>query len=365
MATLRSTSPWRFLVTDLQHNVLGDLPVRNVKISEEINDPVTISGVLSLTDAKTNRALLDPARTKIWALLNGVPKFACILWTIRPTIPGDGMQLATSDDLSYFHARVLRVTKVYAADDQGAIVKDLLDYAQAIPGGDIGMIVPSVSTGVDRDRTWYHYERPIIGKLISQMAEVIDGFDFWVEAGGNLEDGLTTTFRLEYPQRGGANGLRWRGHYGQAGNTIVSVNGLESADTMSNTISAIGMGEGDRMLYTEAVDESSLALGYPVLEDVITLKDVNIYDTLQGHADEYLRLHLRPPRTFKLGLRRGHPDTDLDAFTVGDMVSLDIQWGYYEVSDFTQLWRVQDRDIDIDDNTGATDITVTVTEVLD
>lgn len=89
-------------------------------------------------------------------------------------------------------------TLVYTADDQSDIFWGLINDTQARDGGDLSITRGlGTVTGVTRDRTFEAGKN--IGEALTQLGEVIDGFDWDIDA--NLQA------NVYYPERGGNAGV--------------------------------------------------------------------------------------------------------------------------------------------------------------
>jgi hypothetical protein len=357
---------YEYIVTDLDGEVLGNLPLASVVLSEDLNRPVTLTAQIGLRHPKATRTLIDPLLRKVWAVRDGVTVFGGLLWAADPDTASDRLGLKCADDLAYFYARTIRSDRVFTNQDQVQIAYALLVVAQLEPSGNIGLTVPAITpTGVLRDRTYYGYELANVGVCLENLASVENGFDYSVLPGGSVETGFTQTWQTHYPQRGVETGNRWtlREPVAAGSTLIAGLSGSDSGEQSVNRMDAVGAGEGLTMLRATATDTASLAAGYPLLDGVTTYKDVSVAATLAAHAREDLRVRVKPPRTYKATLRPDHPDTQPTSFSVGDRVSLDAKWGYLDI-DGSGRWRVINRTIRVLDNTGDDRVEVVLQEVL-
>jgi hypothetical protein len=108
-------------------------------------------------------------------------------------------QFSAVDYRGMLHRRILWEPRLYGAPvpeasvDQTDIAWDLINYTQALPNGDLGITRgSSTPTGRTRDR---EYEAgQVIGSLLDNLSDVIDGFDYEVSP--------EKVFNLYYPERG-------------------------------------------------------------------------------------------------------------------------------------------------------------------
>lgn len=136
-----------------------------------------------------------------------------------------------------------------------------------------------------RDRTYNGFELQKIGKLVDDLANVENGFDYAITT-ALVSDAPVSTFRGHYPRRGRAwaeNGITFI-----LGQNLRSFSRRETAPT--TTLRAVGAGEGVDMLVATANRADLITDGWPILERANRdHKDVTIQTTLQGHANRHVR----------------------------------------------------------------------------
>lgn len=294
-----------------------------------LNGAASIAGTISTTTApsKVTRANLDPGRSAIHVERDGVIVWSGILWTARADVASAVVEVGGEGWWSYFRRRLVRVTRTYSAADQLFIARDLINYAQAQPGGNVGVLVGTETSGVGRDRTYYSYERKGIAEAVEQLAAVTNGFDFAIDVA--YESGvITKRFRPAYPRRGRTTAIVF-----ELGTNLESLSQEIDATRQANQIDAIGAGEGDAMLIATATDTSQLA-SYPLTEDVIALKDVSVTSTLVGHAALEVAARVAPVmRLPTLVAHQASPDVSLGAFITGDTITVKGSDGYVSVNE--------------------------------
>lgn len=341
---------YRYLVGDLApasgNGLREEIPFSDVKYGDVLNRPGGFSATIPLRHPKATRANLDPGRTAIHVERDGNLRWSGILWAAQASVEAGTLSVAGQGWWSYFRGadgqrgRLLRITKTYTAVDQLAIARDLVNYAQAQAGGNLGIIVGAETGGTLRDQTWYHYERKNIGTTIEQLAARQGGFDFAIETGYDAGGIIRKTFTLYQPRRGRVTPLIWE--------LGVNLEGLAvgvDATKAANQLDALGNGEGDSMLIATVSDPSQLA-SYPLLEDVVALKDVSVPATLQGQAA--LRLAGEAEPVVSVGpllARQANPDTALGTFITGDSVKVRGQDGWINVD---ELMRIQAIEVSVD-----------------
>lgn len=335
---------YRYLVGDLNptapsNGLRDEIPFDTVRFSHVLNRPGGFSATLPLRHAKATRTNLDPGKTAVHIERDGVLVWSGILWTARANVEGAALDLGGEGWWSYFRRRLIRTTKTFTAADQFLIARTLINDAQAVGGGNVGIAVGTETSGVTRDRTYYHYERKNVGEAVEQLAGVDNGFDFAVDV-AYVSGVITKTFRLHFPRRGRTTAIVL-----DLGTNIEGISQEVDATRQANQIDALGAGEGDAMLIATAADTSQLA-NYPLLEDVIALKDVSVVGTLQGHAALETAARVKPVmRMPTLLAHQASPDVGLGSFITGDIVTVRGSDGYLSVD---EAMRIMEYSVSID-----------------
>lgn len=354
---------YRYLVGDLAPNsgngIREEMPFSSVKYSHVLNAPGAFSASIGHRNAKATRTNLDPARTAIHVERDGVIVWSGILWTARAGSQAGKLDLAGEGWWSYFRRRRIRTgtggptpstasARIYTAQDQLFIARDLISYAQSVGGGSVGVTVGTELTtdngGVQqlRDRTFYAYERKPIGEAVEQLSAVQGGFDFAIDVAYDGTGTIIKTLRFGYPRRGRITDLVW-----QLGANLEDLTQAVDGAKQANLVEALGAGDGDAMLITTSVDTSQLAV-YPLLEDTISRKDVSMASTLQAHADAELKNRSRPVATLPTLLARpAAPDTTLGSFITGDSLTVRGSDGWISVD---ERMRIMSWEVSVDEN---------------
>lgn len=332
---------YRHLVADLLTGTLREeIPFSTVKYSHVLNRPGGFAATLPLRHPKATRANLDPGRTAVYVERDGVIVWGGILWTAKASVEGATVEVGGEGFWSYFRRRLVRTTKAYAAADQCFIARDLVAYAQAQAGGDLGVVVGTETSGVLRDRTYWHYERKNVGEAVEQLAAVQGGFDFNVDVAwvGGV---VTKTLQVQYPRRGRATATVF-----ELGSNIEGLDQEIDATRQANVLDGLGAGEGSSMLIA-TVSDLSVVPPYPLLEDVVTYKDTSVATTLQLSALGELVARSTPVERLPTLLAHAGPDTVIGSFITGDTVTVRGTAGYLSVD---QQMRITNYEVTVDQN---------------
>ena len=281
-----------------------------------------------------------PGRIGIFIERDAVVVWSGILWTLNLDVGNNTATGACEGWHSYFARRFLRATKVYSAstDDQAFIAKDLIDWAQAQSGGDIGVSTADVvNTGIKRDRTYYGYERKNIGELVEQLGEVENGFD-WYYSTAKTNGTYDTRFLILYPTTGRVTPVRF-----EMGANVELLKCTVDSTSMAHRVEATGAGEGIHIRSANAVDAASL-LSFPLLEDQLSFSDVTSTTTLGQHANKRLALTKKPVIIPTLSV---NPDADpaFGSYSVGDQVRVA---GSYGLLDLDAQYRITTISVSVD-----------------
>lgn len=328
-----------FVCNAFTGDILEQLPFSTFEFDRIRNKPGGWTADISYRNPKLTTGLIAPWTRSVFAELEGT-----ILWGGLLTTTGlasDGpYKLGGAGFFEYYREgrRVLRdrggMTYATGANDyiiefagveQFDIVSDFLAHAADFAGpanlgyDEVRYHGPGQDdpSGVDRDRTYYTYERKGIGEAIEQMAEVIDGFDF-SESYAFSTDGsrIERYLDLWYPYKGNDQVTIFA-----LGNNVVLLNRDVDGLAQATRVTSTGDGEDDAQLQREAVNgDTELPDGYlPMLEATTSYSDVSIPSTLTAHAEFDAGQLKNPVDSVELEVQKGI-DVVLGEFDWGDSV---------------------------------------------
>lgn len=295
------------LLTD---ELLAELPLSGVSYSTELNGIGTLSATIPYSDETLPLgpdAASVPSRTTLYVDRDGVIVWAGIIWT-RKLVKG-GKEIQAAELLSYYQHRHVKTTlstdtslvlnpayvpagqRLYS--DQKFTVWSLFQYAHAQASGNPGIstnLLTGTGHGVQRQATYFGFERPEIYKLISELAGADDGFDFGVEVGWNpvANNQPPTRYkraRTWFPRRGrtaAESGLVFT--KGGVASNILDFDWPENGVDLATEISGLGEGTGEAKVTAVVQDADLLASGWPLLEAVTTYDGVIDQAQINGLA---------------------------------------------------------------------------------
>jgi hypothetical protein len=323
---------YRWLAYDLRTNVaLEEVPLTGVRYGGVLGGSAPFSAAMSVPEdnaplAAALVAATTPERTIIYPERNGV-------------LIGDGGYIVWGRDLASEGpvrltgaavASILRRNRIvadlaFAAEDQFTIAQALVNHLQDDqPGGDVGIVVGTDTCGVDRDRTYWAYERKNIGDALAQLAAVDNGFEWAIDLAwsGDAEPVPTKTLNLSYPRRGRA--VSATGLIFESGKNIVNYRLREDGTRSARSVDAIGGGDGSDMRISTATRTDLIDAGWPLTAATVAHKDVIEQDTLDGHALDAVTGRAATPTFWDVWVDADDPESGIGQWITGDEVRLHI-----------------------------------------
>lgn len=139
------------------------LPVTDLEFGPELSGPGSLTGTLSPRLVASNPTLADPGTTLIYVESAGQIQWGGIVWDVRTS--GNDYQIEAASWSSYLMKRFdldgehgARGPYVYT--DRCQVIRNIWDYAQGIPDGDLNVTVDattSTSKVGTPDDVWHSY----------------------------------------------------------------------------------------------------------------------------------------------------------------------------------------------------------------
>ena len=319
------TTTYRYLFADLLTNeIIAELPLTGVSFTQQLNQSGTLNGHLllsALNSAEFNvNASTIPGRSAIYVDRNGDLIWGGIIWNRTYNSAEQVLSLTAREFESYFERRRISTTDTFTNTDQLVIARTLIDDAQLVPSGDIGVITGSETSGVLIDRVYYDYELKNVYQAIQDLSRADDGFDFLIDVSYDpITDEPIKTLVLGYPRTGviyDLNDAEALVFIFPAGN-IVEYEYPEDASIAANTIFALGAGSNEGKLISIAQDTTKITEGWAVLEDVANYSDVTDSVLLDELSLGQVLAVSFPPTTIKIVVPAYIPPT-LNDYNIGD-----------------------------------------------
>lgn len=199
---------YQLRVCDLRTDeTLDVLPVQSVSYDDFIGKTGSLSGTIPIPDKLMARRVRDsviPGRTMLHLEQGAQLVWSGALWTRTPTRDARGfltcpVQAGCLEGYYRSH-RLLYDTLTAAGVDQLDIARQVIAYAAAQTGGDLGVEIDSSQvSGVLRDRTYSRYDLLSIGGLVDQLAATQSGFEWRIQVYRDSGGVRHRALRLGYP----------------------------------------------------------------------------------------------------------------------------------------------------------------------
>lgn len=191
----------------LNKSYWGSLNLNQVTFERKLNGAGTFRGEIPFGEgALDSRSLFAPALSSLdnqagygmhqllmqraGSLLlvvesNGVPEWFGIIEKVTPWLSNQQLELDGSEVWNYFGQRSLKVDKDYSGTptDQTTIFKAMLDWAQSVPYGNIGLDTSKIpATGqLITPALYAAADRKTIASICEDLSKAANGFDFRVD----------------------------------------------------------------------------------------------------------------------------------------------------------------------------------------
>jgi len=175
---------------------------------------------------------------------------------------------------SYAYKRLIKEEMEFEEIDGRNIVRELYNYMQSQPNGNIGIQVPGAfPESMPREIiTYSEYDFNYIGKAIEDLVALDDGFDYRIHVEYNSSNLPVFYLRLGYPRLGLSYPSPSVATFEYPG-AIQNYWWPESAGSSANSLVITGGGSGAGLSYIEGQDAASLYAKWPLLEKVIAHPD--------------------------------------------------------------------------------------------
>lgn len=293
---------------------VAKIPFYNLQFEVGFNGPTGIRWSSPLYHEQVTPANMSPGLHEIAVLRNGVVVAAGPLWDMTVSTDSKSITCSAQSLEDYLDVRLIRDVS-YTTIDQVNIAWDLINDSQAYTDGGLGLTSGLLFTGITRSVDYKTYDNKYILEAIQDMAEMEDGFDFWIAPSSRQFHAIyprpanDRSLHLVYPQHISSYAVTYYGKYLR--NRVV-VQGPDPA-------------------YVVAVDTSSLST-YGLREYADALKDAPTANSLTEYTG-HLRDIRKDVKGYPTLVLRGQYLNIFDPFTItyGDKVKVTIQDGYVQI----------------------------------
>lgn len=321
------TTTYRYLLADLLTNeIVAELPLTGVAFTQQLNTYGTLSAHILLSGINGDQYNVNdstvPGRNCIYVDRDGVLIWGGVIWSRSYNSVSQTLNITAQEFMSYFAHRRITTTEDFAGIDQLVIAKTLVENAQALPSGDIGVTYNTegeTTSGILIDRVYYDYELKTVFNAIQDLSRQSDGFDFHIDLAYDMTGQPTKAFNTYYPKVGetySATNPSAIVFEFPAGN-VVEYEYPEDGSIVANTVYALGAGSNEGKLLSTAQDLTKLAEGWPLLDDQANYSDVTDQTVLDNLAIGQVLATSYPPTTLTI-VAPPYVDPILGTYEVGD-----------------------------------------------
>ena len=320
---------YRYIFADLLTNqILAELPLTGVSFSQQLNTAGTFTAKLQLSGYNSYSLNVAPAtipaRTAIYVDRNGVLIWGGILWHRLYTSKDQTLTLTATEFESYFDRRRITNDTILYAVDQLTAVQTIVNNAQSVTNGNIGVIVGTETSGILVNRSIYGYEYKTVFSAIQDLSRSSTGFDFNIKVSYDVNNNPIKTLQLGYP--------RYGLNYSPTSPTatvldfpanLVEYEWPEDGSLAANYIYTLGAGSNPGRLSFTAFDGTKIAAGWPLLEEQANYSDVSDLTLLTGLGNGKVAVVSYPPTTIKITIP-ADKDPVLGSYAIGDSARVKI-----------------------------------------
>jgi hypothetical protein len=369
-----SSVSWRFLLADLLTNsILAELQLVNVSFSQALNSAGTFQGEILLTGLNPASNAINatiPGRTAIYAERQAadgtrVLLYGGVVWERSYSSNGQRLKITAREFESYLDRRRITTTQAFTAVDQLIIAQTLVNQAQSATGGNIGISVPTNTSGVTVNKTYYSYELKTVYSALLDLSRAQNGFDFNIQVAYDGSGNPTKTLKLNYPQ----SGVRYSATNPSApmfelpAGNVIEYTYPESGSIAANTVYVMGAGNAEGKLIATAVDTTKLSAGWPLLEDSANYSDISDATLLSSLAAGQLAAVSYPPTTLQI-VTTASTSPVLGTYSIGDDARVRIYDGARFPNGLDATYRITALSVNVGSESGNSPERVVITLAL-
>lgn len=286
---------YRYLIADLITNsIVAELPLTGVTYSQALNQSGSFTGHMMLSDLRTQNVLgtyqageeftLDsdttPGKTALYVERDGIIVWGGIIWARQYSSSSQTLTVSGREFESYYERRRINGDQVFAAGtDQFTMVSSLLSQANAMPYGDIGVVMQSPlgsSVGIPSAYPIWDSEKRSVFDVVYDLSRqnTPAGFDFSVECAYTTTKAITKTFSLYYPRKGTNPSTNPYAPMLEFPGSMIRYDYPEDGGSISNRLYGAGAGSPPGQYIATAINSDAYAQGFPLLEDTVSLTQI-------------------------------------------------------------------------------------------
>ncbi len=348
---------WEFNVVDMLGADTGELlGARGRELTFQLGGPSTFSCSLPLTAEAAELVSAGDRRIKGYRTSDAgleALRFHGPIWA--PEEDGQqGLRVVAGDQYVMLERR--DTSAVYAvATDQGIILQQLVEAANADGETGIRALTSLVTTSVKRTADWSDTSKPL-SEIAAEFAGYFDGCDIELRP---LDDipGKVCDLVVHGARRGVERNEAWFGFGVGTESNCSNANRVTDMSSIANYIVA----RGDASIPPVVVSDLDSIAKYGRYEAEVSFADVFLIDALTALAIETLNKRKDPKRTITITPNKSAPPM-FDDWDIGDTVPVDIRKG---VLQYTGPARIIGATLQVDDNGGELVSSMTIEQEED
>lgn len=323
------TTEYRYLFADvLTNSVLAELPLTGVSFGKTLNSAGSFGGSLLLSDLREDVYEIanntTPGRTALYVDRSGTIVWGGIVWGRTYQSEGQRIDFQAREFESYFEKRRILTSYSASSVDQLQVAKALVDQVQAVASGNIGITVPSLTSGVLISKTYNFWDQKPLAESLYELSRADNGFDWNIDVSYGSSYNITKTLDLAYPRRGTVYSagsilnpvLEFPGN-------IVAYTYPEEGGSIANTMLGVGSGTGEGKYLSTQTSAEQITGGWPVLEQSVSLTDYTDQTLLANMTLAHLNAAINPIVVMQV-ITEAYNDPVLGSFRQGDDVRVRI-----------------------------------------
>lgn len=315
---------YQIIVKDKSGTTIGEFTEWfNLRFSDKLNNYGECSFDVPVTSDELD-TLTSLRRYDVFILRNGE-----IVWSGEQanrsvSLEANSPQLLTIRCFTFFemlNARYSPEFVRYEAEDQGQILKDLVDTSQALTDGDFGFTFDTIEATQDRDREYALYN---IMEAFINMSNVIGGPDFWID-----HDKVIHIVPYRGIDRSTQFIMEW-------GVNIYKSFIQENFSSPANEAIVIGAGFGSSQVIGGYTDTVARGI-YKLRQQRISETDVSQVETLNDKGEDLVTAYKNPLVTIDF---QQIPNTlpVFGSFTLGDSIRIKVKEGIYNINNVFRVY---------------------------
>lgn len=194
------------------------IPFYNLQFEVGFNGPSGIRWNSPLYHPQINSSTLEAGLHEVWVLRDGVVVAAGPIWDVSVSTDDKSLSCGAQTLEDYLDVRLIRDVD-FVTQDQVNIAWSYINTSQGYTNGWMNLYSGTLGTGITRSISWKTYDNKYILEAIQDMAELDNGFDFWISPNNRQFNAVYPRpatdrgLHLSYPQHISSYALVTQGKY--------------------------------------------------------------------------------------------------------------------------------------------------------